>query len=157
MYGPKPIQTYSKGEFHGILFVQFYCTEDRDIAIQLLKNSGCQEGGNKVWANRDQKLEERVISSLVFGTKKLLCKSVWADPDTGMLTVGKTGAKILKGTVVDMKLQIEYGADWEAYLHDPKHPEFKELVQSLHTKLSYAETKGAGKFGGEFSGKAGKH
>lgn len=61
---------------------------------------------------------------------------------------------ILKGVVTDNKLIIEYGVGWELYLHDPKYPEFKNLVQSCHKKLSDAGTKGTGKFAGKFGGKA---
>ena len=43
------------------------------------------------------------------------------------------------------------------YLHDPLHPEFKELVATLQKKLSGAGAKGAGKLAGKFGGKvAGK-
>ena len=61
---------------------------------------------------------------------------------------------ILKGVVTDNKLIIEYGTGWEMYLHDPKYPEFKELVQSCHKKLSDVGTKGTGKFQGKFAGKS---
>lgn len=157
LYGPKPILTYSKGDFHGLLFVQFCCVEDRNAAIQLLKNSGCQEGGNKVWAKREQPLEVRTNSSLVFGTKRLLDASIWADPDTGVVSVGKGGEVILTGTVSNSKLVIQYGSGWETYLHDPEYPEFKEMVATLQTKLNGGGTKITRKFAGKFTGKfAGK-
>ena len=38
---------------------------------------------------------------------------------------------ILTGKVVHNKLEIEYGVGWKDYLYDPKHPEFKDLVESL--------------------------
>ena len=88
-YGPKPVNVYVKGEFSGILFVQFCSREDREGAVQILKNTGCQEEGTKVWAKRDQKLEVRIINSLVWGTKKLLGQSIWADPDTGTVSMAK--------------------------------------------------------------------
>ena len=40
------------------------------------------------------------------------------------------------------------------YLFDPKHPEFKELVESLNKKLDETEkkkSKGSGKFAGKAS------
>ena len=135
-------------------YAQFDCPEDRDYAIQLLKNTGSESDGETIWAKPDRKLEERIIGSLVFGTKRLLDKCLWANPETGEVTVGKE--IISTGKVVDKKLQIEYGAGWKEYLHDPKHPEFKDLVQSLNEKLEGAEKKGAkalGKFAGKFAGK----
>ena len=151
-------KVYAKGDFHGLLFAQFDCPEDRDYAIQLLKNTGSEENGETIWAKPDRKLEERIIGSLVFGTKRLVDKCLWANPETGEVTVGKE--IILTGRVVDKKLQIEYGAGWKEYLHDPKHPEFKDLVQSLNEKLEGAEKKGAkglGKFAAKFAGKGNKY
>ena len=48
LYGPKVKKIYAKGEFHGILFAQFDCPEDRDYAIQLLRNSGCDQTGETI-------------------------------------------------------------------------------------------------------------
>ena len=71
------------------------------------------------------------------------------------MSIGKKGEMILKGVVTDNKLIIEYGTGWEMYLHDPKYPEFKELVQSCHKKLSDVGTKGTWKFQGKVAGKFG--
>ena len=88
LYGPKPKFVESRGDFRGIVFAQFDSVEDRDIAMKLLKASGCKEGGNAVWAKRDEKLTDSVIRSLVMGTKWLLDKSVWVEPETGIVSVG---------------------------------------------------------------------
>ena len=150
MYGPKPKKIYSKGEFRGLLFAQFYTPEECDGAIELFKNSGFQQGGKTIWANPDRKIEERVIRTLVFGTKRLVDQSLWADPESGQVTVGKE--IILTGRVVDKQLQIEYGAGWKEYLYNPKHPEFKDLVHSLNEKLDEGTKKGS-KTSGKFAGK----
>ena len=55
------------------------------------------------------------------------------------------------GKLLENTLVIEFGAGWKEYLYDPKHPEFKELVQSLNEKLEEA-----GKKGSKGSGKMGK-
>ena len=154
MYGPSLQKINSKNEFRGLLFAQFYTPEDCDGAIELFKSSSFQEGGKTIWANPDRKIEDRVIRTLVFGTKRLVDRSLWADPESGQVTVGKE--IILTGRVVDKQLQIEYGAGWKEYLHDPKHPEFKDLVQSLNEKLEGAEKKGA-KGLGKFAGKGKKY
>ena len=108
-----------------------------------------------MWAKRDEKLTDSVIRSLVMGTKWLLDKSVWAEPETGIVSIGSE--QILQAEIVDNKLEIKYGTGWEEYLHDPLHPEFKELVITLQKKLSGAGAKGPGKFAGKFGGKfAGK-
>ena len=92
-----------------------------------------------------------MISSLVFGTTRLLDELVWADPESEVVTIGRE--EILKGTVINNKSEIKYGDGWEEYLHDPEYPEFKEMVEPLRKKLINADTKGAGKFAGKFGGK----
>ena len=72
---------------------------------------------------------------------------MWADPESGQVKLGNE--IILTGKVAQNKLEIEFGVGWKEYLYDPKHPEFKDLVQSLNEKLEGAEKKGAkglGKF-----------
>ena len=78
-------------------------------------------------------------------------KSLWADPDSGKVTLGTK--MVLFGQVVDKKLVIEFGEGWKEYLYDPKHPEFKQLAQSLNDKLAEAEKKKGSKGTGKFSGK----
>ena len=66
LYGPQPTETFSKGDFRGLLFVKFTTTGDRDAAVRVLKNVG-----DKIWAKKDEEVEIRVIKGLVFGTKEL--------------------------------------------------------------------------------------
>ena len=62
------------------------------------------------------------------------------------------GEKVLQGSIADGKLSIQYGEGWETYLHHQDHPEFKEMVATLSTKLEKGG-KGEGKSGGKFKGK----
>ena len=86
----------------------------------------------------------------------MLDKSLWADPETGSVTLW--GEKVLKGSIEGEKLIIEYGDGWEEYLHDTKFPEFKNMVTTLSAKLvkgGKGEGKSGGKFKGKFKGKFG--
>ena len=103
-----------------------------------------------MWSKPDRPLHERILQSLVFGTKYLVCKSLWADPEKGLVTL--RGEKVLQGSIHDEKLIIEYGEGWEDYLYDKDHPEFKEMVTKLSTNLS-KKGKGEGKKWGKFKGK----
>ena len=68
-----------------------------------------------------------------------------------MVSIGRE--ETLKAKVIDNKLEIQFGTGWEDYLHDPRYPDFKVLVQAQQTKLSDAEVKGAGKSLGKFARK----
>ena len=103
-----------------------------------------------MWSKPDRPLNERILQSLVFGTKYLVCKSLWADPENGLVTLWEK--KVLQGFIIDGKLSIEYGEGWESYLHHKDHPEFKEMVTTLSAKLEKGG-KGEGKSGGEFKRK----
>ena len=61
LYGPKPTEVYSKGEFRGIVFAKFDDKAARDTAVKLLRQSASREGGNAVWAKPDQALHQRVL------------------------------------------------------------------------------------------------
>ena len=101
-----------------------------------------------------------MIKNLVFDTKNLLIgwdfdkKGIWADPETGGVWLGDD--MVLKGTVEDKTLNVEYGKDWEAYMNDSKHPEFQELLASIRAKLATggSPTKGIGKRTGKGKGKS---
>ena len=103
-----------------------------------------------VWSKPDRPLNERILQSWVFGTKWCVCKSLWADPEKGLVTLW--GEKVLQGSITDGKLSIEYGEGWETYLHHKDYPEFKEMVNILTGKLK-KRGKGKGESGGEFKGK----
>ena len=84
-------------------------------------------------------------------------KSLWADPENGLVTLWKE--KVLQGSITDGKLSIDYGEGWEKYLHHKDYPEFQNMVTALSEKLlkgGKGEGKGGkfkGKFGGKFEGK----
>ena len=47
-----------EGRFPRTLFVQLECSEDRDWAIQLLKDSGGRKSEETIWAKPDRKFED---------------------------------------------------------------------------------------------------
>ena len=115
------------------------------------KKSSTKVQNKDVWSKPDRPLNERILQSLVFGTKWCVCKSLWADPEKGLVTL--RGKQVLQGTITDGKLSIEYGEGWETYLHDKDYPEFKDMVTALVGKLAQkGKGKGDGK-GGKFKGK----
>ena len=130
---PQPAETYCKGDFKGILFARFESNTGRDEVVGWFRKTSTKIQGTSIWSKPDRPLNERVIQSLVFGTKYLLDKSLWADPEIGSVTLW--GEKVLKGSIEGEKLIIEYGNGWEEYLHDTKFPEFKNMVTALSAKL----------------------
>ena len=73
---PQPIETYCKGDFKGILFARFHTNTDRDDVVGWFRKHSTLIQGTNVWSKPDRFLHERVIQSLVFGTKYLLDKSL---------------------------------------------------------------------------------
>ena len=149
--GPKPHDIYTKGdEFRGIIFARFANKRDRDDAVSKLRRARCQQEGKEVWAKPDLPFEERTMRHLVFGAKRVMTEwgydkaAIWADPDKGMLSVG--GEKVMSAKLEGKTLKMEYGPGWEEFLHDDaKHPEWKNLLQTIRDKLANAPGKGKGK------------
>jgi hypothetical protein len=151
---PQPENMYPNKDFKGILYAKFRNSSERDSVIAWFKKSSTQISGSTVWSKPDKPLHERVMRTLLFGTKFILDKSVWVDPDQRLVTLW--GEKVLQASIVDEKLSIVYGDGWEEYLHHKDHPEFVKMVKSLHDKLAgggKGDGKKGGKFGGEFQGK----
>ena len=83
---------YSKGEFKGLICVEFASDTDRDAAIQYVKNSGRTLGTDSVWAKVERPVEERVPLSILGRAKQLFIKwgipkeKLWVDRDTKTLS-----------------------------------------------------------------------
>ena len=156
-FGPQPQDTYAKGDFRGIVFMKFLFTMDRDAAVNIFRKGSFKEGGNNVWAKPDKFLSERILSSFVFGVKRMFIKdwgyetkAVWADPEEGKVWVGTDLA--VHGNVEGGKLSVVYGPGWKEWLTDPAFPEYTTHVAKLSSKLENVPAKGGGK--AAFKGKA---
>ena len=73
----KDFRPYDKGDFRGILFVKYATKDERDVAIKLLTQARCKEGGYTMWAKPDKPVEKRVVQSLVFGAKFIMVEWKW--------------------------------------------------------------------------------
>ena len=149
---PAPENMYSKGEFKGILFAKFRTSSERDSIVVWFRTSSTQMSGSNVWSKPDKPLHERIIWSLLYGTKYICDKALWVDEEKGTVPLNKK--EVLRGCIRDGLLEIEYGEGWAEYLHDKDYPEFKNMVATLREKLVKGEGgKGGGKEGGKFKGK----
>ena len=108
-----------------------------------MKHSYSSLDGNDVWIKEDKPLEQRILTTLVFGTKREICQAggfaksaVWADvgEQTGELWVGDE--KVLTASIPDKQLSISFAEGWEGWFMDESHPQFKKLVDSLREKLT---------------------
>ena len=169
--GPRFVETYTKGDFRGILFVKFETQVQRNSAVRLLKNAGLNEGGKDVWAKPDQILHARLMSKFAHGMSYIIKKwgvdarCIWADPDEGKVYIyEKTDGPsrdankklAISASIIDSKLFITYGnlPAWfseitqsqtvQAYFENENYPEFQDLVISLNDKLANV-SKGGGK------------
>ena len=48
LHAPGAVETYSKGEFRGLLFVRYHSKKDRDLALKLLRQSSIKSSGDQV-------------------------------------------------------------------------------------------------------------
>ena len=141
---PHSTETYCKGDFKGILFAKSKTDSERGEVVGWLKKSPTKSQNDDVWSKPDRPLNERVLQSLVFGTEWCVCKSLWADPEKGLVTLW--GEKVLQGSITDGKLSIEYGEGWETYLHHKDYPEFKENGKYLECQIRKRRKRGRGKW-----------
>ena len=73
------------------------------------KKTSTTIGSNEVWSKPDRPLNQRILQALVFGTKHIVCKSLWADCEKGLVTLW--GEEVAQGSIIEGKLSIEYGKD----------------------------------------------
>ena len=146
-----PNKMYCKGDFKGLIWVEFASDNDRDAAIQHVKNAGTLLGTDRVWANVERPVEERVPSSILGRAKQLFIKwgvpkeQLWVDRDTNTLSYDNKIA--IKTKVIDLELKIDFHDDWAEYVKgDDWDKLVKETVGGLDKKRAqYVKGKGKGK------------
>ena len=148
-----PTETYIKGdmgEYNGIAFAKFGSAQERDEAVKKVKGAKFSFGGQTVWAKVEKPFEGRTPESVLFAFKRLLIneanfekRSLWVDKDNGDLLFADE-PPVVKVTVVESKLVVEYGPEWEQHLKDTS-PEFTKVVDDAEKKLSRIAPKGKGK------------
>ena len=147
---------FCKGEFKGIFYAKFGTTAERDSVVNWFRKSSIKLQGHPVWSKPDLPLHQRIIKSLLFGTKHICDKALWVEEENSTVTLNRK--EVLRARIRDGLLEIEYGEGWEAYLHEEGYPEFKDMVKTLREKLARGEEggKGGSKIGGKFKGKFGE-
>ena len=152
-----PLDTYIKGDmgdFNGIMFGKYPGNVERETVVKKVRESRQEFGGQKVWAKADQPLEARVAQSVLFAAKNMMKskewgfdgRSLWVDTDKNWLTCGQDDT-VLKVSVNDSKLLIEYGEGWEAFIV-PDNNAWTEIIKDAEAKLAKQRplpTKGLGK------------
>ena len=81
------VEIYCKGEFKGIIFAKFQGNTERDEVVGWFRKTCTKIQDADVWSKPDCPLNERILQSLVFGTKSICCKKLWADAETGLVTL----------------------------------------------------------------------
>ena len=149
MKGPRIVETYTKGEFKGLVFAKFSSKAERDAAVMLFRSNKLILGGNAIWAKEDLPLEERIPQSFLFGLKKLMIgwgyekMAVWVDLSKNQLLVGTD--IVIALTVEEKELKTDIAKDWQDDLR--KDSDFTKLLDESKEKLRLggAATKGLGK------------
>ena len=142
-----PMKMYCKGTFKGLIWAEF--ADPRDAAIQHIKESGTTLGTNKVWANIEKPVEDRVPLTILIRAMHLFIKwgipkeLLWVDPDTKSLSYDKKD--VLSTNVIDLKLKINFQDDWADWV---KGAEWDTLVKDASAGLDWKRAnfiKGEGK------------
>ena len=67
---PPPVEMYSKGDtFNGLLWLRYHCPRDANNALSVIKGVLPRGSTNKVWANFDLPIEQRVMNTFLFSLK----------------------------------------------------------------------------------------
>ena len=151
---------YCKGTFKGLLWAEFADPGDRDAAIQHIKGSGTLLGTNKVWANVEKPVEDRVPLSILIRAKTLFIKwgtpkeKLWVDPDTNSLSCDRKD--VISISVINLELKIEFEDGWGEWVEGK---DWDTLVNEASAGLELKQAnfiKGKGKGEGKGNGKDGQ-
>ena len=122
-------------------------------AISHVKNSGTLLGSDRVWANVEKPIEERVPLSILGRAKQLFIEwgvpkeRLWVDPDTNTLYYDNNAA--IEAKVIDLELKVDFHDDWAEYVKGEEWDKFvNETVGGLDKKRAQF-TKGKGKGKGD--------
>ena len=123
--GPQPQGVYAKGDFKGIAFASFTSKSEHDNLVKMLQKASLKEGGFAVWAKPDKPLIDRIMTSIIFGTKYQMmdwgydAMAMWGDvgKQKGKFTSGREGN--ISTASVGKHLVITYGSGWQLFLNDP--------------------------------------
>ena len=114
LWGPQPVDVYSKGDFRNLMFFKIETKSERDDAMQLFQNAGLKEGGNDVWAKEDLPIEVRARKSFLLGLKYMLkgwkFERIKVDDDFTSLTVGSD--KVIEVTCAALTMTFKWLDSW---------------------------------------------
>lgn len=134
-YGPTPGEIYCKGDFKGIAFIKFATKGERDAAVKIFREAGCQEGGYTVRLKPNLPTNDRLRHSFIFGVKYISKRGRWAKPKGG--TDGKAGLvwfgeeMSVTANIEENKNVLSYGMGWEQYFKQKEHPDFIEFENQV--------------------------
>ena len=125
LWGPQPVDVYSKGDFRNLMSVKFETKSERDDAMQLFWNAGLKEGGNDVWAKEDLPIEVRARKSFLLGLKYVLkgwkFERIKVDDDFTLLMVGSDQVVEVTCTAVTMTFKwLDSWSEWKVFMDAPE-------------------------------------
>ena len=155
LWGPTPVDVYTKGDFNGMVFCKFQTEVEKEQAISIVRANTLTYGDKEIKMWPDAPAVERIPKSFLFALKRLLLKwdydkkSLWVDEAGKIL---KIGDEIVISTGVDgTDLITDFGEGWADFL---RCAELEEMMKTHKERLKRSLTpkKGTGKG----KGKAGK-
>ena len=155
-----PTNTYTKGDFGDILFMEFNTVDDRNLAVGQLRSAKINKNGQQIWASNDRPPLVRAARNYCFGIKYFLKDTMGITypirvDDTDQpytVTVGGELALTVKidgGTVIREWAPGDW-ADWGALHNHAKVIELTTKCDEIVTRAAKS-LKGSAKGGSKGS------
>ena len=136
----KPIQTYVKGSFSGMVWLRFATNSDMMCAVEILNNFRIPVNEKTVWAGEDLPIEKRVPRSFLFGCKKLLAswgyKKSLVKVDTDALQLKINSQLVISAITENDQLKVSYHGDFTNWAELQTNSEIKELKTKATSTLT---------------------
>ena len=142
-------------QFKGRVFVKFQDNEAMRKAVDAFERNVPQGPGQSIYCHPDRPMETRTPLSFLLGVRWLLgewgYKKSGVKVDENTMTMSFNGSRVLKASVVESKLKIEWlSTEWQQWGEMLQSSDFKKLESTANgelSKMTQNQGKGKGKTG----------
>ena len=137
------------------MFCKFGSKFERDEAVKCFSTERYEFNGKRVWISHDKPFAMRTQLSVLFAVKRQLVDwdvpgKFWVDDRDMSLTWNNTDL-VLRTSISNEKLQVEFGDDWQEFLAAGNLQEVLQKARDSIDRSAVFVSKGKGK--GQSKGK----